>query len=181
MKKWVRNALSVTVGLGLISSNLAAGTSAFAEKKSADVAAINVSNPQLQKKLDLANEKALSEDTIIIKYSKSLTQAEHRIAGGTLLKNFPTLNYAVVKVNNKKNLQKVMEKYKGFAHVNSVNPSALYKPLNAKDPKVSEQYYIDMLNLNKAHQLAGKNKVTVAVIDQGVDMQHPELKGKAAA
>ncbi|MED3573624.1 S8 family peptidase [Cytobacillus praedii] len=178
MKKWVRNALSVTVGLGLISSNLAAGTSAFAEKKSADVAAINVSNPQLQKKLDLANEKALSEDTIIIKYSKSLTQAEHRIAGGTLLKNFPTLNYAVVKVNNKKNLQKVMEKYKGFAHVNSVNPSALYKPLNAKDPKVSEQYYIDMLNLNKAHQLAGKNKVTVAVIDQGVDMQHPELKGK---
>lgn len=180
MKKWVRNALSVTVGLGLISSNLAAGTSASAEstKKSADVAAIHVSNPQLQKKLDLANEKALSEDTIVIKYSKPLTQAEHRIAGGTLVKNFPTLNYAVVKVNNKKNLQKVMGKYKGFSHVNSVNPSALYKPLNVKDPKVSEQYYIDMLNLNKAHQLAGKNKVTVAVIDQGVDMQHPELKGK---
>lgn len=178
MKKWVRNALSVTVGLGLISSNLAVGTSAFAEKKSADVAAINVSNPQLQKKLDIANEKALSDDTIVIKYSKPLTQAEHRIAGGTLLKNFPSLNYAVVKVNNKKNLQKVMGKYKGFAHVNSVNPSALYKPLNIKDPKVSEQYYIDMLNLNKAHQLAGKNKVTVAVIDQGVDMKHPELKGK---
>ncbi|WP_313800946.1 S8 family peptidase [Cytobacillus sp.] len=178
MKKWVRNALSVTVGLGLISSNLAAGTSVFAEKKPADVAAINVSNPQLQKKLDIANEKALSDDTIVIKYSKPLTQAEHRIAGGTLLKNFPSLNYAVVKVNNKKNLQKVMGKYKGFTHVNSVNPSALYKPLNIKDPKVSEQYYIDMLNLNKAHQLAGKNKVTVAVIDQGVDMQHPELKGK---
>ncbi|MBP2242276.1 hypothetical protein J2Z40_002850 [Cytobacillus eiseniae] len=180
MKKWIRNALSVTVGIGLLSSNLAAGTSAFAEpvKKSADVSAIQVNNPQLQKRLELANEKSLSEDTILIKYSKSLTQADHRIAGGTLLKNFPSLNYAVVKVQNKKNFQKVMNKYKEFTHVNSVNPSAMYKPLNIKDPKVSEQYYIDMLNLNKAHELAGKNKVTVAVIDQGVDMQHPELKGK---
>lgn len=179
MKRWVRSAFTITVGLGLLTSNLSPSLTASAEsKKGLNVSAIQVDQPQLQKKLDQANEKALSEDTIVIKYSRQITQAEHRIAGGTLITNFPTLNYAVVKVKNKKELQKVIGKYKGFKHVNSVNPSALYKPLGMPDPKVKDQYYVDMLNLTQAHKLAGKNSVTVAVIDQGVDSNHPELKGK---
>ncbi|WP_066290239.1 S8 family peptidase [Bacillus sp. FJAT-29937] len=180
MKKWVKNAFTVTVGLGLFSSNLGLSMTASAEspKQLQNVSAIEVSNPQLQSKLDQYKEKALSEDTFIIKYTKPLTPAEHRMAGGTLVTNIPALNYAVVKVKNKKDVQKVMQKYKGLNHVNSVNPSAMYKPLGVPDPKVNEQYHINLLNLNQAHKLVGKNTVTVAVIDQGVDMQHPELKGK---
>ncbi|MBY0123509.1 S8 family serine peptidase [Bacillus sp. S/N-304-OC-R1] len=180
MKKWVRNAFTITVGLGLFSSNLSPSIVASAEsaKQLQNVSAIEVSSPHLQSKLDQMNEKALSDDTFIIKYTKPLSPAEHRMAGGTLVTNIPSLNYAVVKVKNKKDLQKVMLKYRSLAHVNSVNPSALYKPASTPDPKVSEQYFIEMLKLNQAHKLAGKNTVTVAVIDQGVDMQHPELKGK---
>ncbi|WP_409973245.1 S8 family peptidase [Bacillus sp. Bva_UNVM-123] len=181
MKKWVRSALAVTVGLGLVASNLSPSMSVSASsfKNLQNVSVTDVKQPQLQKKLEQLNEKSLSEDTLVIKYVKPLTQAEHNRAGGTVITNFPDLKYAVVKVKNKKDFQKVMSNYKGFKHVNSVNPSALYKPSsNLSDPKVKEQYFIDMLKLNDAHKLAGKNTVTVAVIDQGVDGNHPELKGK---
>lgn len=180
MKKWVRSTLAVTVGLGLFASNLSPSMSVSAQssKDLQNVSVTNVNQPQIQKKLEQLNEKMLSEDTLIIKYAKPLTQAEHNRAGGSVITSFPELNYAVVKVKNKKDFQKVMNNYKTFKHVNSVNPSALYKPSSIPDPKVKEQYFIDLLNLNGAHKLAGKNTVTVAVIDQGIDTNHPELKGK---
>jgi len=180
MKKWVRSTLAVTVGLGLFASNLSPSLSVSAQssKDLQNVSVTNVNQPQIQKKLEQLNEKMLSEDTLIIKYAKPLTQAEHKRAGGSLITNFSDLNYAVVKVKNKKDFQKVMNNYKGLKHVNSVNPSALYKPSSTSDPKVKEQYFIDLLKLNEAHKLAGKNTVTVAVIDQGIDGNHPELQGK---
>ncbi len=181
MKKWVRSTLAVTVGLGLFASNLSPSMTASAAKSIKDlqnVSVTNVNQPQIKKKLEQLNEKMLSEDTLIIKYAKPLTKAEHNRAGGTVVTNFSDLNYAVVKVKNKKDFQKVMNNYKAYKNVNSVNPSALYKPSNTTDPKIKEQYFIDLLNLNAAHKLAGKNTVTVAVIDQGIDTNHPELKGK---
>ena len=116
MKKWVRSALAVTVGLGLVASNFSPSISVSASsfKSLQNVSVTDVKQPQLQKKLDQLNEKSLSEDTLVIKYVKPLTQAEHNRAGGTVITNFPDLKYAVVKVKNKKDFQKVMSNYKGF-------------------------------------------------------------------
>ena len=178
MKKWVRNALTVSVGLGLFSSNLVPYNTVSADTLNNSVSAITIDQPQLQQRIDKGNEKFLSEDTLVIKYTKPLSLNDHKRAGGTLLRQFSGLNYAVVKVKDKRNLQKVMGKYKSLGQVTSVYPSALYKPFATPDPKISEQYYHQMLSIEKAQSLAGKNPVTVAVIDQGIDMGHPELKGR---
>ncbi|EIJ80471.1 peptidase S8 and S53 subtilisin kexin sedolisin [Bacillus methanolicus PB1] len=181
MKKWVKQAALVAAGLGLAASSVLAPLAVSAESKigkQPGVAAIQVNQPLLQKKLEQTEKSALSDDTLIIKFKKPLTQTEHQIAGGILIKQFSELNYAVVKVKDKKNLHKTIKKYKDFSQVVSVNPSAFYKPLSIKDPKISEQYQIDLLHLEKAQQLAGKNPVTVAVIDQGIDGNHPDLKGR---
>lgn len=180
MKKWAKHA-ALAAGLGLAASSVLAPLAVSAESKISrqpGVAAIQTDQPFLQKKLDQTEKPALSDDTLIIKFKKPLTQKEHQIAGGILIKQFSDLNYAVVKVKDKKNLHNIIKKYQNFSQVVSVNPSAFYKPLSLKDPKISEQYQIDLLHLEKAQQLAGKNKVIVAVIDQGIDVNHPDLKGR---
>ncbi len=45
------------------------------------------------------------------------------------------------------------------------------------DPKLGEQYIHSLLKTADAQKLAGKNQVKVAVIDTGIDKNHPELKG----
>ncbi|MBA9026703.1 S8 family peptidase [Peribacillus huizhouensis] len=125
------------------------------------------------------NEKEkqqFSEDRLIIKYTKPLTATEHRKAGATVIQQFPKLNYAVVKVKDKKNIHKVIQYYQKNSKVQLVTASVLYKSFGTVDPKVIDQYHLSMLNVDKAQSLAGKNPVTVAVIDTGIDRKHPDLK-----
>jgi hypothetical protein len=39
------------------------------------------------------------------------------------------------------------------------------------------QYAVDMLRLTEAHRLARGRNVAVAIVDSGIDLRHPELKG----
>ena len=71
-----------------------------------------------------------------------------------------------------------MAAYQKLGNVVSVTPSIQYKTFNTQDPKSNQQYYLKQLNLEKSQSLAGKTPVTVAVIDQGVDTKHQNLKGR---
>ncbi|HWI46761.1 MAG TPA: S8 family serine peptidase [Rummeliibacillus sp.] len=118
-----------------------------------------------------------SDDTIIIKYSSPLSASDHRKAGGTVLKDIKGLKYLAVKVTNKKKLQQTIQNYVKNKKVVSVGLSPKYKLSGTVDPKVSEQYMHSLLKTADAQKLAGKNQVKVAVIDTGIDRNHPELKG----
>lgn len=122
-------------------------------------------------------EKKFSDNTLVIKYRTPLTAADHQRAGTTVIQQIKELKYIVVKVKNKKNLEAAMKSYQKNNKVTTVNMSPTFKTLAANDPKVDQQYALSMLNVDEAQKLAGKNKVTVAVIDQGIDRNHPELKG----
>lgn len=128
----------------------------------------------------MQNEKTplLSDEVLVIKYKTPLSQSELQKAGLVMIKHIPSLNTAVVKLKNKKNMNSVIRTFSKKEHIASIQPSALYKPFGNGDPKASQQYYMQMLNIPKAQSMAGKNKVRVAVIDQGIDMNHPELKDK---
>ncbi|MFJ5623502.1 S8 family peptidase [Peribacillus loiseleuriae] len=121
-------------------------------------------------------KNSFSDDQLIIKYTKPLTATEHRNAGATVIQQFSNLNYAVVKVKDKKNIHKVIQQYQKNNNVQLVTPSVLYKSFGIKDPKAIEQYHLSLLNVAKAQSLAGKHPVTVAVIDTGIDRKHPDLK-----
>lgn len=120
----------------------------------------------------------ISEDTLIVKYKEKIPASVHRSLGATLKKSFPQLGYDVVTVQKGKTMQEVMRAYAKLKAVKSVTPSFTYKKLGTNDPKNSKMYPLSLLQIDKALQLAGKHSVTVAVIDTGVDMKHPDLKAQ---
>ena len=82
-----------------------------------------------------------------------------------------------VKVKNKDKLQQTIQNYQKNSKVDSVQLSPIYKQTGTVDPKLSEQYVHNLLKTADAQKLAGKNQVKVAVIDTGINKNHPELKG----
>lgn len=130
-------------------------------------------------KLAAKDQKSpFSEDTILIKYKQPLSASEHKRAGATIVKQLSSLKYVIVKVKNKEAQEKALKAYSKNAKVASASPSALFQKLGYTDPKADKQYQHAMLNISKAQSLAGNKKVKVAVIDGGVDKNHPELNKK---
>lgn len=179
--KWKKNLVSIGVSASLIAGAASVPTgTAFAKTtagKHVGISAVSVNSPLLQQKMN-QKKSPLSEDTLVIKYQKPLTASEHKRLGGTLVRQVSGMNYAVVKVKDKQNLHAVISKYQQLDKVVSVTPSVLYQQLGMSDPKVGDQYHLTQLQVAKAQKLAGKNKVKVAVIDTGIDRNHPDLKGK---
>lgn len=127
------------------------------------------------KKLQEQKEQ-LSKDTIVVKYDKAISKSVHQKAGTSLVKSIPALGYDVVKLKKGQKLQTVLANYLKLPNVKSATQSAQYKALNAGDPKKSDQYHQSLLKIDEALKLAGNHSVTVAVIDTGLDINHPELK-----
>ncbi|OIK11460.1 S8 family serine peptidase [Bacillus sp. MUM 13] len=179
MKPIAKKILSLGVSLSLASSPFFSHHEVLAKGPAISKAALPLKSARasLNGKLQEANAQNYSDDTLVVKYSKPLSAADHQLAGGTVIRHVSGLNYVVVKVKNKKDLKKALLKYQKNKKVVSVNVSPIYKALGTADPKTDKQYSLSLLHINEAQKLAGKNKVTVAVIDQGIDRNHSELKG----
>jgi hypothetical protein len=178
MKKRLKKLAAVGLST-LLMASVASPSISFASKNQLEQIKVSstVFNSLKESKQEQKDKQIpFSEDTLVIKYSQPLTASEHKIAGAMVIGQFPELNYVVVKVKNKNQLSKTIQSYQKLSKVKSVGPSVQYSKFSLPDPKASEQYHLSMLNVAKAHQLAGKNKVTVAVIDTGIDTNHPELK-----
>ncbi len=175
MKKPFKVLTAIGFSAMLLGSTALPSTSLAVTNKS--LANQPAASKDLQKDNRETQKQKFSEDTFTIKYKKPLSAAEHKAAGGTLVRNIKQMDYAVIRVKNKKNLKKVMATYQKIGKVESVQPSGLFTPLSLEDPKASQQYHLSMLQIEKAQKLAGKNKVTVAVIDTGIISSHPDLKG----
>jgi serine protease len=123
-------------------------------------------------------QSQISEDTLIVKYKEQIPASVHRSLGTTVKKSFPQLGYDVVTLQKGKTMQEVVRAYSKLKAVTSVTPSFTYKKLGTNDPKNSKMYPLSLLQIDKALQLAGKHSVTVAVIDTGLDMKHPDLQAQ---
>ncbi|MGE8203691.1 S8 family peptidase [Heyndrickxia sp. NPDC080065] len=171
------------LGLGI---TLVASTSLFSQNSYAISTSLgkqtltNKKVSALQKQLDQSKGSAFSEDTFVIKHHPDFSVRSITGYGKDfdVIQNVSKLQYMAVKVRKKANLQKVMAAFQKNNKVLSINRSVMFKQLStAGDPKVKDQYHLSLLKIAEAQKLAGKNKVTVAVIDTGVDKNHPELKG----
>ncbi|MFC7371400.1 S8 family serine peptidase [Fictibacillus iocasae] len=120
----------------------------------------------------------LETDKIVLKLEKSLTSADYYKSGTKLIRSVPELGYAVVQVKDKKGFGKAIAYFQKSTKVLSAAPSVSYLPQATPDPKVSKQYFLNTLQVDEAHKLAGTKKVKVAVIDQGIDRKHPEIDSK---
>lgn len=125
-------------------------------------------------------KKQFSDNQLVIKYSSPISARDHLKAGGKLVKRVATLGYDIIEVKGNQKLETVANGYAKLTNVTSISRSAYGKTL-ATDPKASQMYHLNNLNLSKAQSLAGKNKVKVGVIDTGLDANHPELKNRLSA
>ncbi|OXS79219.1 S8 family peptidase [Domibacillus enclensis] len=158
-------------------SLMAAAVSASLVMPSAAFAEVPASSKEQQYKAAQADKQVTDSKTLVIKYSKALPQSVHKQAGVSIVKRLPGLKYDVVQVPASKKLSDVINVYKKRSEVVAITPSVQYKAFAATaDPKASKMDHLAMLNMGKALAYAGKNDVTIAVVDAGVDYKHPDLK-----
>ncbi|RDI40165.1 S8 family peptidase [Falsibacillus pallidus] len=178
MKKISKSMMAISLSAGIALSGM--GTVPYnvmaKDKGSYNAASLSDKSPLLDQGNFDKDHKALSEDTLVIKYKKPFAYKEYSQAGTQLLQVVPELNYAIVKVKDKNKLQNSIQYFQNSKNTLLVKPSAMYTTLGMPDPKAGQQYMHSMLHTSDAQKLAGKNKVIVAVVDQGVDPSHPDIK-----
>ncbi|MBA2874563.1 S8 family serine peptidase [Thermaerobacillus caldiproteolyticus] len=177
MKKWQKAALSFGLASTLVLPSFAQATTLPPLEQLKKQPYNVVKAPLAYKQLEEAQNQ-ISEDTLIVKYKDKIPASVHRSLGANVKKSFPQLGYDVVTLQKGKTLQEVARNYAKLKTVTSVTPSFTYKKLGTNDPKNEKMYPLSLLQIDKALQLAGKHSVTVAVIDTGLDMKHPDLKAQ---
>ncbi|HLH89765.1 MAG TPA: S8 family serine peptidase [Xanthobacteraceae bacterium] len=88
------------------------------------------------------------------------------------------------RITDRREVPTVVGGLRGDRRIAAVQPNYIY---TLQDDRTSGavigdpmQYVVDKLHLRQAHDLATGNHVLVAVIDSGIDTQHPELNGVVA-
>ena len=87
------------------------------------------------------------------------------------------------RIPNNVSVPRAVQALGGDARVSSVQPNYLFT-IQQSEPAATEgdpaQYELAKLHLPQAHTLAKGDKILVAVLDSGVDANHPELAGVIA-
>jgi subtilisin family serine protease len=100
--------------------------------------------------------------------------------------NFPLIGSTIglFRVTNRRAVDTVSREFATEAGVRSVQPNFRYV-LQEQKAELTEgdpaQYAVAKLHLPEAHTLAHGVNVTIAVIDSGIDINHPELANSIAA
>ncbi|MGE7913745.1 S8 family peptidase [Lysinibacillus xylanilyticus] len=175
MKNWKKKSFAIVASAALMVPT----ASAFAEapqktEKNPESAKVASNQKQAEK-----NQKEwISKDTIIVKHS-GLDKNVHKKIGAKVIRSIPSLGYDVIQLNKGVTLEKAVSYYANQKGVKNVSPSYMYHSFdNGVDPKKNDMYHLNLLEIDKALELAGNNEVKVAVIDSGVDFKHPDLKSQ---
>ena len=179
MKK-ILTAMAVTA---LLFSSGTSGAFASAKVSSTNLKGSEIRSKQSNlKSTSKKYEEYIQADTLIVKHSGALSSKILSKYKGKLIKTGNSLGYSVVKFKTSSLAKQAYAELSKAKNVSTITPSVKYKTSSVKtDPKVSQQYYNKLLNLPAAQKKAGKNKVLVAVIDTGIDKNHPELKNKISS
>ncbi|CAM3981443.1 S8 family serine peptidase [Mesobacillus zeae] len=129
-------------------------------------------------------ENDFASRELIIKFRETVREKEKQAVfnsiEGVEIESLPSAEFSLVKVPKGTNLEKLAENLLSFRQVEFVEPNyrveSAYVP---RDPGYTKQWYLKKINAPQAwDQNKGSEKITVAVIDGGVQTNHPDLIGK---
>jgi len=123
-----------------------------------------------------------SADKIIVRPRAGLSTAErarlHSDHGARALKHLPLSGLDVVAVPAGKTVDSLLDEYSGDGRVDLAEANILFTPERVPDdPLYAVQRYLAQVHCPAAWDVTtGSDSVTVAIIDTGVDLDHPDLE-----
>ena len=114
-------------------------------------------------------------------YSKRKITAFNTSYGLSTIKVFPHLNVFHLKASkNLSNLKKILESYKTNPNVLYAEPNYIYYPYSVpNDELLSKQWALSNIEATRAWEIEkGKAKIIIAIVDTGVNWNHPDLVNK---
>ena len=124
------------------------------------------------------------EDEILLKFQRGVSTQE---ISDILLKyclveidnKLSKIGYIKTKITDGRDVVSVIKEIRNEYHVKNPEPSFILNTLTISDPLYTEQWYIPGMGFDKAWTMTkNKNQVKVAMIDSGIDIDHPDLNGK---
>ncbi|WP_339260798.1 S8 family peptidase [Lysinibacillus sp. FSL K6-3209] len=180
MKKWMKRSIALVASASLmVPAASAYATAPEKTTKHTEVEKSLIASNKEQALKYVKNDKEwISKDTIIVKHT-GLAKNAHKNIGSKVIRSIPSLGYDVIQLKKGISLEKAVSYYAKQDGVKSVSPSYVYHSFaNEADPKKKDMYHLNLLQMDKALELAGNHEVKVAVIDSGVDFKHPDLKSQ---
>jgi subtilisin family serine protease len=169
------------LGEGIVAGNAGATVVANEEQRSSLKKATTRKNTVAQL---FQRAKDFEAQEVVVKFREGVTGSQKQ----TLLQreqlteqsSIPETNMSLLKIHNMKDLITVATKLSKNPLVEYVEPNYRMQPKYvASDPYFYKQWYLNKVEAEKAWDITlGSPEVTVAVIDGGVQVTHPDLKGK---
>lgn len=96
-----------------------------------------------------------------------------------LLQSFPEIRAYTVKPKPDVSVKSWLEKWMSAANVKYIQPNQqLQLQVKPSDDQYDQQSYLQQIGMEKAWESFSSNtSLTIAVVDTGVDLHHPDLKG----
>lgn len=138
-------------------------------------------SPVLQataKKAAINSSNHFENNTLVVQYRSPFTYDEIRNLNGSIKRQINELNTVVLKFKNEESFKNAATKLAQSNKVEKLSLSPKYTFFGSVDDKDYFQYTHSSLHTKSAYKVSNKKNVKVAVIDSGVDFNHPELKGK---
>jgi thermitase len=118
----------------------------------------------------------------LISYAPGTTDAQIAAlvaaSGGTIVTRIPEINLVVVRLTTEAGVSRM----NASTRVVALEPNALrYPTITPNDPQRTQQYGLGLIGLFTAWDVARGTGQKIAVLDTGVDLNHPDLAGHLLA
>ncbi|GHH97433.1 S8 family serine peptidase [Neobacillus kokaensis] len=145
---------------------------------------VTIQSKQINPDTLFKDKKEFVEQELIVKFKPETTSAERSsiLKEANAQEDSQLLNgdFSIVKVPSGAELKNIAKTLLTNKQVALVEPNYKFtKTYIPNEPNYSKQWYLDKIQAPKAwDKTKGSSAITVAVIDDGVQQTHPDLKGK---
>lgn len=130
--------------------------------------------------LSQSQERLYKDGEILVKFKDNSNKVDTIIkqSGGNISDSFRLFNIYKIKLKDGISVEEAIKKFKENPNVEYAEPNYIVKKMETvpNDPYFDVQWGLQAINMTKAWDLCNGGNVVVAVLDSGIDYNHPDLK-----